>query len=1054
MTKLALLFVFAAAASGQSGRAELFGVVRDPSQLPAGAVAVAAHEQRTGATYRTSTPESGEYHFFALPPGLYQIVASRPGFQTARRSGVELQVSSRTAIDFTLAVGTQSESIDVTAAAPLLESNTGTVSFVINQRQAAALPLDGRNFVPLIALSPGVALPQGSLLPRINGSRPRTSEYIYDGVSILQPEPGQVAYYPILDAIEEFRVNTNSYSAEYGRSNGGVIQVSQKSGTNAYHGTLFEFLRNEKFNARNLFAAAGPKPVFKRNQYGLVLGGPIQRNRTFFFADWQSTGLRTGVPRISTVPSVNERRGIFSVPVYDPSGGNPRNPFPDNTIPAARFDPAAAAAVSRYPLPNRPGAANNYIRNGTDRTDQQQFDTRLDRYAGERHRVFVRYSYLRDDSRPTTPLPDGSGDLTSGVIGNTLTRGDGVVAEHAWSLSPVAVNQLRFGFTRRGFDREALRLPQYQITGLQQLGPPASANAAFTTSVTQFLDNFSTVKRGHSVKAGADIRLERLDVLQPPSPFGTYSFTPVLTSGLTSAGTPLANTGSSFASFVLGQAQSFNIDTQQNVLKPRAAISELFVQDDWKVRPRLSVNIGVRYTLNFPSTEANNRAAVFNLSTQKLDFLGRDGNPRSARNLEKGDFGPRLGIAYRLSGSLAVRAGYGLTWIEQAGITTPFTTPLFPFIQSTGQRALDNINPAFVLSQGPSIQVTAPNPDSGLGQGVFSTDRNTGSGYAQQWNLTLQKTFGANWSAEAGYLGSKLTRLGVPDVNLNQLRVEQLGLGPRLTQQVANPFYGEVPASSSIGGASIPFQQLLRPYPRFTTVTLYRNNIGNSTYHAFASRLEKRFSRGLAATLAYTFSKLIDHASSVFDAAILTGPVANFPVADSFNRHLEKDLSNGDTPHVFAASFVYDLPRGWQFAGIARAQSGNPIAVSQANNLNALAGFGAQRPNRAADPNAVGERTTARYFNTAAFTTTPQFSIGSSSRNPVRGPGYQTVDLALGKTFAVTERARLECRAEVFNVANTPPLGAPNGSFGTAAFGSISTAGDPRVFELAVKLRF
>ncbi|MCI0418873.1 MAG: TonB-dependent receptor, partial [Acidobacteria bacterium] len=554
-------------------------------------------------------------------------------------------------------------------------------------------------------------------------------------------------------------------------------------------------------------------------------------------------------------------------------------------------------------------------------------------------------------------------------------------------------------------------------------------------------------------------------MLQPPSPTGLFQFVQQSTSGLSASGSSLANTGNALASFLLGQVNAFSIDLQRDKLKPRAAIAELFVQDDWKASSRLSLNLGVRYTLNFPSTEANNRSAVFNLGTQRLDFLGRDGNPRNARELEKLNFGPRVGLAYRVTDSFVIRAGYGLTWIEQAGITTPFTTPLFPFIQTVGQRSLDNINPAFVLSAGPTVQVNDPNPDSGSGQGVFGVDRQNGSGYAQQWNLSLQKTLLKDLSVEVGYLGSKLTRLGVPDVNLNQLTVGQLALGSQLTQLVSNPFFGQIPASSSIGGPTIARQQLLRPYPRFTTVTLYRNNIGNSVYHSFQSRVEKRFSRGLTFTTAYTFSKLIDDASAVFDAAILTGPVANFPVADSFNRKLERDLSNGDIPHIFSSGFVYELPFGkgrrvdlggwrellfgdWQLAGIIRLQSGIPVTVTQATNFNSFAGFGTQRPTRVSDPHLpADQRSTARYFDTSAFATAAQFTLGNSSRNPVRGPVYRTADVMLGKIFTLAERFRLELRAEAFNVTNTPPLGNPNGSFGTTAFGTITSAGDPRVFE-------
>lgn len=415
-----------------------------------------------------------------------------------------------------------------------------------SKNRVVTLPLDGRNFVPLIAFSPGVNLPPGNLLPRINGSRPRVSEYIYDGISVLQPEPGQVAFYPIIDAIDEFRVGVNSYSAEYGRSNGGVIMVNQKSGSNELHGTLFEFFRNEKLNARNLFATTGPKPRFRRNQYGFVLGGPMQKNRTFFFVDWQSTRLNTGVVRTSTVPTSAQRRGFFGDALFDPAttrrvdGVWLRDAFTGNTIPAARLDRAAQAVVDRYPAPNvftATGAevtANNYRRVGNDDTVADQFDGRIGRYFGPRQRVFGRYSFLRDDSKPTTPLPDGSGNLTAGVIGNTVTRADSIAAEHTLAVSAAAVNQLRFGYTRREFDRSsgglnqplaqatqipnipassfANVLPTYDIAGLQQLGPPASGNANFTTSVTQFIDNYSVVKRSHSLKAGTDVRWQTLNV--------------------------------------------------------------------------------------------------------------------------------------------------------------------------------------------------------------------------------------------------------------------------------------------------------------------------------------------------------------------------------------------------------------------------------------------------------------------------------------------------------------------------------------------------------------
>ncbi|MEQ1948157.1 MAG: TonB-dependent receptor [Bryobacteraceae bacterium] len=1089
----------------QSTKAELFGTVSDSSGLPVSAATVDLINVATEVMLSTTSAAEGDYHFFALPPGSYRVEASKTGFGKLQRDGIQLRLGEQVNVDLQLPVGSISDSVQVTAAAPLLQTSRGTTSYVVEQQKMVTLPLDGRNFVPLIALSPGVNLPPGQLLPRVNGSRPRTSEYIYDGISVLQPEPGQVAFYPIVDAIEEFRVEANSYSAEYGRSNGGVIMVNQKSGTNELHGSLFEFFRNEAINARNFFTPAGPKSVFRRNQYGFVLGGPVRKNKTFFFMDWQGTRLATGVARTSTVPTTAQRNGVFTQQIFDPAstsqtgGVNSRVAFANNTIPLNRIDPATLAVVNRYPFPNvfngaNEATSNNYRRVGNDKSAQDQFDLRLDHNLTVLQRIFLRYSYLRDDSTPATPLPDGSGTFTATFIGNTLTRADSAVAEHTWNLTPTSVNQLRFGYTRRGFDRNALAtgtsasqlskipniplssfsdvLPTYDVVGFQQLGPPASGNASFTTSVTQFIDNFSWVRGKHSVKTGADIRLEHLDVLQPPSPTGNFQFSDIFTANLSGAGTPISNTGNAFASFLLGQVTKFSIDAQSEVVKPRARIAELFVQDDWHASRRLSVNLGVRYTLNFPSTVDGNRGAVFNLKTQTLDYFGQNGFPNAARNLEKLNFGPRVGLAFKVTDSFVIRSGYGLTWIEQAGITTPFTAPLFPFIQTLGQQTLDNINPAFVLSQGPTVTPQAAGPNAGLGQGVFGVQRENGSGYAQQWNLSLQKTFGQDWSMEVGYLGSKLTRLGVPDVNLNQLTVEQLKLGSQLTQQVANPYYGQVPSGSSLGTPTVPLAQLIRPYPKFTTVVMYRNNIGHSTYHSLQSRIEKRFSRGLTFTTAYTFSKLIDDAGSVFDSAVLTGPVSNFQAGDSYNKRMEKDVSTGNVPHIFSSGVVYELPfgrgrarplsgwrdliaGGWQVSGIVRMQSGSPIAITQATNLNAFAGFGIQRPNLSGNPTLPSDqRTPARYFDTSLFSSAPQFALGNAARNPVSGPSYRTADVMLGKTFALTDRFRMEFRAEAFNVTNTPAFANPNGSFGNAAFGTITSALDPRVFEFVLKLHF
>ena len=1048
----------------QAGKAELFGTIQDPQGLPVGGAKVTCSEPSQGARFDVVSGDQGGYHLLGLAAGDYVVSVEKPGFRPYRQEGVTLRIGDQTRLDVKLAVGEPTQSVEVSANATLLETASGSVNYHVIQPQLETLPLDGRNFIPLMALSPGVALPGGgSLLPRINGSRPRTNEYLYDGISVLQPEPGQVVMYPIIDAIEEFRLNVNAYSPEYGRSNGGTVMVIGKSGTNDIHGTLFEFFRNEDLNARNYFAQRGRKPEFRRNQYGFTAGGPVRKNRTFFFADWQGTRLRTGVTRQSVVPTLAQRSGVFAATIFDPAT-NPRTPFPNNTIPTSRFDQLAPQVLQHYPVPNASGA-NNFIRSGVEPDSQDQFDGRMDHVFNEKHRAFVRYSYLRDDDTPVSFLPDGSGSITSGVIGHAITRGDAISSEYDWALSPATLNQARFGYSRRDVNQSSLQnggitipgapqstfpstLPIFAVTGYQQVGPTTAANSNFTTSITEFLDTFSMVRGGHTFKFGVDLRREALDIVNPANPTGSYAFTTTGTDSST------GTSGNALASLLLGQVNAFSIDIQKNALQERAHIAEFFAGDDWKVSQRLTLNLGTRYTLNFPSTEVHNQAAIFNLNTQVLDF------PHTARELECCDFGPRAGLSYRLRDSWVIRSGYGMVWFEQTGITTPFTLPQFPFVQTVGQQSQDNINPAFLLSTGPTVQVSAPNPNSGVGQGVFGVDRNVGSGYSQQWNFTLQKTLGSDLNIEAGYLGSKNTHLGLPEANLNQLPAADLALGSALTVKVPNPYYGQIPASSSLGQPTIAQQQLLRAYPRFTNVALFRDNVADSEYEALQVKLEKRFSKGLTFTAAYTFSKLIDDASTYFSQTIFTGPtLTTIGAADANNRRLERDVSSGDIPKVFSTGWVYRIPRwwkisGWEIGGIVRIQAGDAVPVTQATNTLSAFGYAVQRPNRIGDANNFANRSAAEWFDKSAFVAAGQFSIGNSSRNPVRGPGLQDADLMLSKTFRISERMNFEFRAEVFNVSNTPPLNDPNGSYGSAAFGTITSAGNPRDFEFAAKVHF
>lgn len=1078
---LVMVWLFANGAGAQVGGGAIAGAVIDPEGEPIPGATVLVTARSTGTARAATSGANGQFVVTPLTPGIYLIKVEVSGFKALTRDGVTLATGETLTLSLPLDVGSVSENVTVVADASMLRDSAG-LGHVVDNRKVVDLPLNGRSFITLATLVPGVAVPPppAAPFPRINGGRPRTNEYLFDGISVLQPEPGQVAFFPNIDAIQEFRIESNSPPAEFGRFNGGVVNLTTKSGTNEWHGSVFQFLRNEALNARNRFAPAGAKQPFRRNQVGGVLGGPIRAERTFVFADYQGQRQTIGRTVISTVPTLLQRQGIFSesisgrVPaIFDPAtGASSRQQFPNNAIPASRVDPAALRLLERYPLPTGDGTANNYRRTGDESVDQNLGSLRLDqRLPSGRDQFFARLTRFDETFNPVTPLPDGSG-MTTGTLGPQKTTSWSFASGYQRTLSSNIVNELRIGDTRRSVTRSAAELgssasialgipgipsnaqfpntvPTFLIAGYQQLGSPANTASDFSTSVTQIADTLTWVRGRHTFKAGADLRWARLNVFQPPSPTGSFTFSNLFTDQ-----PGVANTGHPLASFMLGQVQQFSIDLQQQEIRNRAHFQEYFLQDDWRLSDRFTINAGLRYSLNFPSTEENDQVAIFNLDTRQLEYAGRGGQPRAARQLHKNNFGPRVGIAGRITERTVARAGYGLVWIEMAGITTPFTTPVFPFLQTVSQRTLDNVTPAFTLAAGPRVEAIPQTGNAGLGQGVFSVDRDLGSGYVQQWHTSMQRAITRNISVEVAYTGSKITRVGLPDTNLNQLTAEQLAQGAALQARVPNPYFGIIPRSSSLGDPTITVAQLMKPYPEYTTVSLYRNNVGTTTYHGAYLKLEQRLTRGLSYLVSYTRSRLMDDASSVFDASILTGPVASFPVADSFNRRRERDYSSGDIPHVFVASAVCDW-KGWMLSGIATLQSGVPLTIAQTTNNNAFAGFGTQRPNIVGDPELpADERTTSRWFNTSAFVSAPAFTLGSSSRNPVRGPGYRNLDLALSRRIRLGGSRALEFRTDVFNATNTPPLGTPNTTVGAAAFGTITSAGDPRVIQLALKFVF
>jgi Carboxypeptidase regulatory-like domain len=527
-----VLFVLAAPlAHAQVGTGSLVGTVTDQNGAAVPGAIVTVTSAATAFSRSIVTSDDGGYAVPSLAPGAYRVSVDVDGFRPLRRGGIQIATGDTIRLDLRLDVGV-TDAVTVTADAPLLRSASSGLGHVIDNRKVIDMPLNGRSFIALTGLAPGVALPAGSSLPRINGGRPRTNEYLFDGISVLQPEPGQVAFFPNIDAIQEFKIETNSPPAEFGRFNGGVVNLTTKAGSNVLHGSVFEFFRHESLNARNFFASTNPtKPLFRRNQFGGVVGGPIRADRTFFFVDYQGQRQTIGRTVISTVPTLLQRQGNFTEPVagrvpviYDPAttvrrpgGGATRMPFAANAIPADRIDDVARTLLDRYPLPTSAGTANNYRRVGNETVDQDQFNVRLDQqFAGNHDRLFGRLTRFREEFIPVSPLPEGSG-LATGTLGPQNTTAWSFASGYQRTTSDRVVNELRVGDTRRTVARSAAELgttasaalglpgipsdarfpdtlPTFLIAGYQQLGSPPNTATDFGTSVTQIADALSWMR--------------------------------------------------------------------------------------------------------------------------------------------------------------------------------------------------------------------------------------------------------------------------------------------------------------------------------------------------------------------------------------------------------------------------------------------------------------------------------------------------------------------------------------------------------------------------------
>jgi hypothetical protein len=1115
-----VLLALSAASSGQTFQAQIGGVVRDATGAVVPNARVTATNIATNVPSPTTSNEQGIYRFPALQPGQYNIAASLTGFKTYEQGPITLQVNDNVTLDITLQLGDASERVVVTAAAEALQTQTANVGVVVNTRAIEALPLNVRDPLALIGLTPGVTFGAnfgnggGQELGRnffksdfnVGGGRSGSQELLLDGAANTTPDVNRGIINPPVDSVQEFKVQANSYDAEFGRTSGGVINVITKSGTNEYHGLLYDFERHSYIEANNWFNNANriANPSFKRHQFGANVGGPIVKNKTFFFADYE--GLRQGFPVtfLTTVPTLAQRRGDFSqtlgagnqrITIYDPltvetlaNGQRQRSPFPGNVIPADRIDPVSRRLTDLFPEPNQPGNAlgqNNYARSAGSTINTDKWDARVDHAFGENTRIFGRYSQQKDVRLVPAALPPPIGGGR-----NTTDTYKQAMADLTHVFSPTWLLTAQFSFSRalatqfglsRGFDFSSLGFPANinsiavdQVPGASIADiPPGIANAG-GDSFTQYQPRNVWAMRGginnsrgaHSLKYGVDYRILNFNEGQNTAPSGVYNFSRAYTQG------PIANVASAlgghgFADFLLGTPGSGTF-RQLMPISTQGLYTALYFQDDWRVSEKLTLNLGIRWDLQRGNREKWGRIAWFdpnapspiaqaaglpNLRGALSWVNGENGSNQQETPLT--DFAPRIGLAYKIRERIVLRTGYGMFYVPRniqgngLGAITAFRdTPMVTSLDN-------NITPLNRISnpypQGVLPPLNDRDPGANIGAAIQAPFYENKSGYVQLWSFGLQWELPGSVVMQAMYWGNKGTNLLSPTQNINQLPVQYLALGNALNDQVPNPFFGVIPAGQ-LSGRTISRRQSLLPFPQYSGdggVQRVFAPFGNSSYNGATLQAERRLAESLTFLVGYTWSKAIDD---------LNGPI------DVYNRRIVRALSAFDTPHQFIGSWVYQLPvgrgraadlggagnailGGWDFSGIVRVQSGQPVVIGTPS-------VSVGRSGKIDDP------TINRWFDTTAFLPAAPFTFGNiGPRSPdIRTDFTRNVDAVLVKKFpfSIGDREIVpQFRAECYNLFNTPQFAAPNGSVTSAQFGTVTRqANTSRQFQFGLKIAF
>jgi hypothetical protein len=1062
------------------------GAVVDSSGAVVQTARVTATQTETGLMRTALTDRTGSYVVVELPVGHYQLQVEATGFRKFLQQGILLNVNQTATVNIRLAVGADTQQVEVVADAQLIQNTSTSLGKVVLQREILDLPLNGRNFSQLgvlqpgvVPLTPGLVEASGSLRDgqayAVDGQRPESNSFLIDGANNFNAVDAGFVVKPPVDAISEFRIITHDADAEFGHSAGSTTNILTRSGSNTFHGAIWEFLRNEAMDATNYFART-VEPL-KQNQFGATFGGPIRKDQTFFFGYYEGFRNRQGETRTATVPSLLERQGDFSQTI-DPSTGQidplinlfSGQPFPGNKLPF--IDPIAQNILPFFPLPN--SGTNTFVSTQTLHDDSNQFGARLDHYISPAN--VLNFRYMFSNSNVLYPLSTSGADVPGFPVGEDH-RAQNFVAQLTHTFSPAMVGVARFSFLRYKFlfdehinhTSPALLGFQYQPSLTVAAGPPfiqvssySSVGDPITGPRNTYQNSFdysgslSWIRGRHELRFGGGYEHNQINALQGIASNGFFVFAPF----------PVTN---AFASFLFGQPVFFlqgGGDLQRNL---RGNAMNAYIQDSYKITQRLTLNYGLRYELPFPYTEVRNRQNLFVPGAQSkvfpsapagLLYPGDPGVPAGLIPTFKKGFAPRIGLAWDPTGrgQWLVSAAYGLFYepyyTGQGGpLQDAISAP--PYLQ-TPQVNLPHFADPFnganpfgsTFSQPMTLLVLSPNLPLP---------------YAQDWNLNVQRSFAENWLFEIGYVGTNGTKLprfieGNPAVyfpgqsnenNVNQRRLYS-GCTPASPNNCVYSSVGEIAG------------------------------LANSSYNAMQTSLRKRFGHGLSFLASYTLSKSIDDVSSFNITGSAAKPVAgeNDLAQNPFNLAAERGRSMFDARHRVVLSYQWSLPfwrqahawyqhvlGNWQVNGITTFMSGTPFTVFDSRDISLqggapeITGFSANRPDLVADPNS-GPHTVLRWFNTSAFQpltpdpSSPVQQFGNAGRNIVQGPAFQQWDFSAFKNIHVTEAREFQIRAEFFNIFNHPNFRLPDSDISSPTFGQIQEALPPRLVQLAIKFIF